>query len=286
MTKRSPRVLVTNDDGIAAPGLRFLASAAHDHGLDVVVAAPRREASGMSAALTAVTDAGRVVFNRTSLPGLDDVPAFGVAASPGYIVVLAGLRAFGPAPDLVLSGINRGANAGRAILHSGTVGAALTGANHGARAMAVSLDVLTPTSADAATGGAAIASTDTVDDADRHWDTAAGLARRLLSWLVDTPPGTVINLNVPDRSIDDLAGLRAAALAPFGQVQMAIAEAGEGYVRVAIEDEGGRRVPGTDVALLADGYATVTPILPPCLATDVALPTDIALPVQPTRTSR
>jgi 5'-nucleotidase len=276
MTGRSPRVLITNDDGIAAPGLRWLAGAAYHHGLDVVVAAPRREASGMSAALTAVTDAGRVVFNRTALPGLDDVPAFGVAASPGYIVVLAGLRAFGPAPDLVLSGINRGANAGRAILHSGTVGAALTGANHGARAMAVSLDVLTPTSADATTGGAAIAAVDTVDDADRHWDTAAGLARRLLPWLVDTAPGTAVNLNVPDRPMAELAGLRPAELAPFGQVQMAIAEAGEGYVRVAIEEDGGRPVPGTDVALLAEGYATVTPIRPPCPATEIALPTDIA----------
>jgi 5'-nucleotidase len=275
MTGRPLRVLITNDDGIDAPGIRWLAGAAYDHGLEVVVAAPQLEASGMSAALTAVTDAGRVVFKQTSLPDLADVTAFSVAASPSYIVVLAGLRTFGAAPDIVLSGINRGANAGRAILHSGTVGAALTAANHGARAMAVSLDVLTPTSADASTGGAAIAAIDTVDDADRHWETAAALTRRLLPWLIDTPPGTVVNLNVPDRPAGELAGLKPAALAPFGQVQMAIAEAGEGYVRVAIEEDGGRRVPGTDVALLAEGYATVTAIRPPCPATDIALPTDV-----------
>src|ERR1700761_1674997 len=124
------RVLVTNDDGVSAPGLRPLAEAARGRGVEVVVAAPAQEASGMSAALTAVTDRGRVVFEET--------PAgFGVAASPAYIVVLASLGVFGPPPEIVLSGINRGANIGRAVLHSGTVGAALTAANHGARAMAV-----------------------------------------------------------------------------------------------------------------------------------------------------
>src|SRR5690349_8119032 len=122
------RVLVTNDDGVQAPGIHRLARAAHDAGHDVTVAAPHEEASGMGAALTAVTDEGRVKFSRVSLSGLDGVPAFAVVASPAYIALLAGLDVFGPAPDLVLSGINRGANAGRAILHSGTVGAAVTAA--------------------------------------------------------------------------------------------------------------------------------------------------------------
>jgi 5'-nucleotidase len=147
-----PRVLVTNDDGVHAPGIRLLARAARDAGYDVTVAAPREEASGTSAALTAVTDEGRVMFAPVSLPGLDGVPAFAVAASPAYIALLAGLGVFGPVPELVLSGINRGANAGRAILHSGTVGAAVTAAAGGARAMAVSLDVLSPAEASAAGG--------------------------------------------------------------------------------------------------------------------------------------
>src|SRR5262245_14158128 len=115
------RILVTNDDGIAAPGIRVLARAVADAGYDVTVAAPRYEASGMSAALTAVTKAGRIVLERRDLDG---VPAYGVEASPSYIAMLACLGAFGPPPDLVVSGINRGANAGHAVLHSGTVGAA------------------------------------------------------------------------------------------------------------------------------------------------------------------
>jgi 5'-nucleotidase len=274
--REAPLVLITNDDGVAAPGLRHLATAVRDHGMSVIVAAPRQEASGTSASLTAVTSDGRVVFERTSLPGLDDIPAYGVAASPSYIVVLAGLGAFGARPTVVLSGINRGANAGHAILHSGTVGAALTAANNGARAMAVSLDVLTAAMASSESGGAAIAAIDLVDDETRHWTTAATLAGRLLPWLLDSPPGLVLNINVPDRPLDELAGVRHATLAPFGQVQMAVAETGEDFIRTAIEEIGARQVPGTDVALLADGYATVSPIRPPSLAPEINVPLDQA----------
>ncbi|MEU8614323.1 5'/3'-nucleotidase SurE [Actinoplanes sp. NPDC048791] len=81
------RVLVTNDDGVQAPGIHRLARAAHDAGHDVTVAAPHEEASGMGAALTAVTDEGRVKFSRVFLTGLDGVPAFAVVASPAYIAL-------------------------------------------------------------------------------------------------------------------------------------------------------------------------------------------------------
>ncbi|MDO3685020.1 5'/3'-nucleotidase SurE [Micromonospora sp. C28ISP2-4] len=257
---RPPRVLVTNDDGVYAPGIRALARAAYESGLDVVVAAPEAEASGMSAALSAVTEDGRLVFRETELDGLPAVPAYAVAASPAYIAVLAGLGVFGPVPDLLLSGINRGANAGHAVLHSGTVGAALTAGNNGIRALAVSLDVLTPAAASAGSGGAAIAVLDSVDDESRHWSTAAELAGTLLPWLAGADPGTVLNLNVPDLPADRVAGLRQATLAPFGQVQVSIAERGEGFVRTAVEENAVRAVPGTDIAWLADGYAAVTAI--------------------------
>jgi 5'-nucleotidase len=247
------RVLITNDDGVHAPGIRHLAEAATAAGHDVVVAAPRVEASGSSAALTAVADDGRVVVEKHEI-------GFGVAASPAYIVVLANLGAFGPPPDIVLSGINRGANAGHAVLHSGTVGAVLTAAAGGRSGLAVSLDVLTPGEATASSGGAAIAALDSVDDETRHWATAADLAVALLPQLADAPAGTVFNLNVPDVPADRLAGLRQGSLATFGQVQMAIAEAGEGFVRTSVEATGDRSEPGSDLALLADGYASVTPI--------------------------
>jgi len=93
---------------------------------------------------------------------------------------------------------------------------------------------------------------------------------RRLPWLAEAPPGTVLNLNVPDQPIGDVT-LHEATLARFGQVQMTIAETGEGYVLLAIEEHD----PGTDVALLAEGYATVTPLRTLSHATDVALPPNL-----------
>jgi 5'-nucleotidase len=254
------RVLITNDDGVAAPGIRALARAAVAAGLDAVVAAPLHEASGMSAAMTVTERDGRVVLEARELPGLAGTPTYGVAGSPGFIALIASRGAFGPAPDLVLSGINRGANAGHAILHSGTVGAALTAAASGARAMAVSLDVLTAAGATATSGGAAIAAIDLVDDESRNWDTAAGFAAELLPALRSAPAGTVFNLNVPDAPRAEVRGLVRAAMARFGQVQMTIVEVGQGYVRMALEEGAGRLDDGTDLAVLAAGYASVTPL--------------------------
>jgi 5'-nucleotidase len=254
------RVLITNDDGIAAPGIRRLARAAADAGFDVVVAAPAEESSGISAAMTVVLDDGRVSIQRRRVPTLEDLPTFAVHASPGYIVNLGRLGAFGDPPTRVVSGINRGANAGNAILHSGTVGACLTAAGAGIPALAVSLDVLTPTEASAASGGAAIASLDEVDDETRNWQTAADLARELMPALGTVPHGSVINLNVPDRRAEDVRGVRRAGLARFGQVQMMLAEATEDFVRMSIKEEEERPDPDTDLGLLLEGWATVTVI--------------------------
>jgi 5'-nucleotidase len=256
----SRRILITNDDGILAPGLRWLALAAVNAGFDVVVAAPNYEASGSSAALTAVYRDRRLAVTPANLGDDLKVEAYGVQASPGYIVLLGAIGTFGPRPDLVLSGINRGANAGHAVIHSGTVGAALTATNHGIPAMAVSLDVPAEESARASTAGSLAEYFLTADDGSLHWSTASALAGRLLSTVDRLPAGTILNVNVPNRAIADLGGVRQASLAPFGQVQMSVADAGEGYVRTAVEPAADRLQPGTDRALLEQGFATVTPV--------------------------
>lgn len=261
------RVLVTNDDGIAAPGLLALARAAADAGHQVVVAAPDAERSGASAALTAVEDEGRIVVARHTLDGLDE--AYAVGGSPAFIAWLAAGGAFGNPPDAVLSGVNRGANAGRAVLHSGTVGAALTAAAAGTPGVAVSLDVLTAAVASAGSGGAAVRAIDRVDDAARHWATAARVGVGLLTALV---PGVVFNVNTPDVPYDRLRGVRRAGLSRFGQVQMTVVEAGEGFVRTTVEATGDRPDPGTDLAVLADGYASVTALRGLAELSDVELP--------------
>jgi 5'-nucleotidase len=249
-------VLVTNDDGIDAVGLHRLALTAAKAGMDVVVAAPIREASGASASLTAVEEKRRVVVNRRELPGLAGVPAYAVAGSPGFITLIATRGAFGDPPDLVLSGINRGANAGHAVLHSGTVGAALTAAANGRSGLAVSLDLLVggrpiPAGAAADHGSA---------DDTRNWDTAAALAARLLPVLETCPPATVLNLNVPDLPEAEIRGVRRAGLSRFGQVQMAIAEVGAGFVRTTVDETDAELEAGSDLALLAQNFATVTPL--------------------------
>lgn len=241
------RALVTNDDGITSEGLRRLALLAVDAGLDVVIAAPNTDASGASASLAAVQTDGRVAVEPYHLADLDDVPTYAVGAAPAFITLIATHSAFGQPPDVVLSGINRGQNVGMAVLHSGTVGAALTGAAHGCRAMAVSV----------ATGQSS------------QWDTAVHVARRVLPSLLDTSPGCILNVNTPDVPTDRLRGLRQARLASFGAVQTNIADIGHGYVRVQVVDVGAEFEPDTDAALLADGWATVTLLEPICESADV-----------------
>lgn len=267
----SLRVLVTNDDGVAAPGLARLAGAAAERGLDVVVAAPLEEASGTSAAMNAVEHEGHVVVHEHPLTDLPGVPVYGVGGSPGFIALIAVHGAFGPPPSVVLSGVNRGANAGRAVLHSGTVGAAFTAAANGCRAMAVSLDVLSAADVTAGSGGAAVHAAARVRDADRHWSTAARVALDLLPRLTAGPVESVLNVNSPDLPYERLRGVRRATLASFGQVQMTVAEAGHGYVRTSLEEPGQAVQPGTDLFWLAEGYASATAIRAVTEVSDVDL---------------
>ncbi|WP_210481808.1 5'/3'-nucleotidase SurE [Naasia sp. SYSU D00948] len=237
------RALITNDDGIDSPGIWALANAARDAGLDVVVAAPSTEFSGSSASIIAQQEDGRIRFRRHDVPALDGIETYAVDAAPALIALVAAHGNFGAVPDVVLSGINRGANIGRVVLHSGTVGAALTAAVNGIRALAVSLDVgLRP--------------------AEHHWGTAAALAGRLLPFLADEKPGAVFNLNVPNVPPDTLPELREARLARFGVVQTTMTEPFEGDVRLAVADTEAPAEPGSDAACLAEGIAPVTRIEP------------------------
>ena len=129
------RILITNDDGWDSPGIGILATVARECGATVVVAAPAWNSSGASAALTGVAEQGRLLIEERSRDDVPGLPFIAVEAAPAMIVRAGVHGAFGPPPDLVLSGINQGANTGHAVLHSGTVGAALTAATHGCRAV-------------------------------------------------------------------------------------------------------------------------------------------------------
>ena len=86
-----------------------------------------------------MTDGTAIAYQRAVVEGAEAVEAYGLDASPALSVIAGALGAVGPKPDLVLSGINHGVNVGRSVLHSGTVGAALTASQLGISALAVSL---------------------------------------------------------------------------------------------------------------------------------------------------
>lgn len=252
-TARSVHAVVTNDDGIGSEGLRVLARAAVQAGWDVVVAAPERQASGSGAAMTMVQSGGRVIAERHTLPGLETVPAYAVQGTPAFIAFTAVRGAFGARPDYLLSGVNLGPNTGQVVLHSGTVGAAMTAANHGVRAAAFSLDA----------EGDAVAV---------EWDSAADVAAQILSALRDIKPGIVLNVNVPNIPKDRINGIRQARLAAGGAVELSIGQVMAGSIQVTLAETGVPPAPGTDSALLAAGYASVTPLQPICEVTSVGLP--------------
>jgi 5'-nucleotidase len=241
-----PHVITTNDDGIDSEGLWHLAAAATAAGLDVVVAAPAGEASGSGSAIKASQDNGRVEIKRRELPApARPVPAYAIRATPAFIVFAAVRGAFGGRPRYVLSGINRGPNTGRAVLHSGTVAAAMTAAGYGLAAVAFSLDVHENTGRP-------------------EWETAAAVAAEVLPVLPNVPGGVVLNVNVPNIPAARLRGIRSARLASFGAVQAIVPSAADGYLQVNVSDKREEPEPGSDSAALAAGYASVTPLRSVC----------------------
>jgi 5'-nucleotidase len=201
----SMRILVTNDDGIDSIGLHVLARSMcelrGDH--EIVVVAPDREFSGAGAALGALHLLQPEV-DRRSIPACD-AETWTVNGPPALCVMFARLGAFGAPFDLIVSGINPGANVGRAVYHSGTVGATLTGRNAGISGVAVS---------QAVNGFSVEGQAWDEMVAGLHWDTAAAVAHQIVQALLDDMPddAVVVNVNVPDRPVEELEGWRRATV--------------------------------------------------------------------------
>jgi 5'/3'-nucleotidase len=227
------KILVSNDDGYLAKGIIALATAL-SRIADVVVVAPDRNHSGASNSLTlhAPLRIHQVEKDRYFVDG-----------TPSDCVHLALSRYLDIEPDIVVSGINHGANLGDDVIYSGTVAAAMEGRFLGLPAIAVSL-----------AGRHA-----------SHFDAAAQVAVDLVSRLQSTPlPADVIlNVNVPDRPYEELQGFRATRLGfrhqseplirdkdPRDRTIYWIGPAGAG------QDAG----PGTDFRAIDEGAVAVTPL--------------------------
>ena len=191
------RILVTNDDGIDSVGLHVLARAMREFG-EVVVVAPDQEYSGASAAIGAL-HIMQPEIHRREIEGIDH--AWAVSGPPALCVFLSRFGTFGGAFDLVVSGINPGANVGRSVYHSGTIGAAITARNSGISGIAVS---------QAVTGFGVEGQG--WDDAvkGQKWHSAADVAATVVrGFLADQPSEPiVINVNVPNLDIAEMKGWR------------------------------------------------------------------------------
>ncbi|MGH9047056.1 MAG: 5'/3'-nucleotidase SurE [Acidimicrobiales bacterium] len=244
------RILVTNDDGVHAPGLGALvrglarwSETSPEH--EVVVVAPLANYSGASAAVGTVYEREAIGCRRVRIEGAEGIPAYGLDAPPALTAVVGTYGAFGPPPDVVVSGINLGVNVGRSVLHSGTVGAALTAGQHGFRALAVSLRA-SPT--------------------PHQWATATELALAILPVVAEAPPRTVLNLNVPALPLAEVRGVAWARISDAGIVKGARAEMQGDTGSVALVlgtavpslgDTTGED-PSEDAALVGAGFAALT----------------------------
>jgi 5'-nucleotidase len=267
------RILVTNDDGVRAPGIAaivralagWVADTPDDH--ELIVVAPLENHSGASSAVGTVYERSALDYERVHIEGAEDVPAYGLDASPALSVIVGVLGGFGRRPDMIVSGINLGVNIGRSVLHSGTVGAVLTGGQLGVRGLAVSLRV---------------------GPEPHHWETATTTALAILPALIDAPPATLLNLNLPALPLSELRGIRRGWISGAGIIKAADHQpslepapqtlrrarggpfdggADHGVVRLEL----GSAVPSmsnpspsedeSDAGLVAAGFASLTPIL-------------------------
>jgi len=233
------RALITNDDGIDSPGLLPIAHAALDAGYEVLVAAPNTQYSGAGASLGGEPEESGFKVSEGRPPGLsDEIESIAVHASPALIAYGGVLEFFGPRPDILLSGVNLGPNVGPAVVHSGTVGAALTAAAMRIPALAASMSTMRP----------------------QRWDTAQNIISRVLPTVPSLPAdGRILNLNIPDLEMADVRGIRSGNLGRYAdstdeaadQVKMLLG--GDAIVSLLSQFE-----TGTDGLLLSEGWATLS----------------------------
>lgn len=227
------KILISNDDGYQAPGIRCLAEHLRQIA-EVVVVAPERDHSGASNSLTLQNPLRAVTME-------DGV--IRVSGTPTDCVHLAITNLLDFEPDMVVSGINAGANMGDDVIYSGTVAAAMEGRFLGLPAIAISMAEYKP----------------------QHYPTAGHIAICLVRQLLANPlpPDTILNVNVPDVALQDLGGLEATRLGqrhksepvirdtdPRGRPIFWIGPAGA-------EQDGG---PGTDFYAVRNHRVSVTPI--------------------------
>jgi 5'-nucleotidase len=233
------RILITNDDGIRAPGLVALTDVARKHG-EVKIVAPDHERSACGHSMT-MRDPLRVW--PVEWEGLE---AYEVNGVPVDCVNVGLTLAWPDGCDLILSGFNNGPNLGFDITYSGTVAGAMEGAINGIRSIAFSMALF-------------------VTGAPIHYETGARWLGENWDMLMDLPvkPLTFLNVNVPSIAYPELQGIKMATMGKRvyeDRVELRTDPWGRPYYwqgGVVVMD---RDQPGTDVNAVSDGYVSITPV--------------------------
>jgi 5'-nucleotidase len=234
------RILVTNDDGVESPGIINVAEALRELG-DVIVVAPDGDRSAISHRVTF-----REPVEMAPVRGRS-VTTYSCSGTPADCVILGAYEAFDEFPDLLVSGINCGANLGDDINYSGTVAAAIEGSIIGIPSIAVSL---------------------AIQWGDRetpfNWQSASDLTLRLVrEWRTRLPQTSFLNLNVPNVPDGTLRGIRVTRQGRKRYEERLLREEdGEHGATFRISGRYDMRSAelGTDLEAVREGYASVTPI--------------------------
>ena len=240
MTER-PKILVTNDDGYASPGIVALADALSEIG-EVTVVAPDTDMSGVghSVSIKSPVRVGKIAER--------SVPTYRCSGTPADCVVVGAYDLCGGMPALVVSGINRGANLGDDVNYSGTVAAAFEGVIVGVPSIAISLAATWPEQA-----------------REHHWLTAGQVVTRVARDVLENglPRLTLLNVNVPNVLAHELRGVRwvrQGRKAYRDRVDKREDPRGGKYYWLWGAFDSSNIVEGTDLAAVRDGYASITPI--------------------------
>jgi len=235
------RILLTNDDGYHAPGLKILEAIAAAFSDDVWIVAPSEEQSGAGHSLT---------LSRPLRVRRYSDRRFAVSGTPTDAVMMALARIMKDCqPDLILSGVNRGANLAEDVTYSGTVSAAMEGALAGVRSIALSQCYAREGMGDTVPFGA-----------------AAAWGEQVLRPLIDAPlaPRTLVNINFPAVSAEEVKGIKVAnqGLRDYGRLQIVSNRDPRGYEYhwFALGPTIETPAHSTDLEAIADGFVSVTPL--------------------------
>ncbi len=234
------RILLTNDDGIHAPGLAVLEKIAAQLSDDIWICAPSEEQSGAGHSLTLT----RPVRLRKHAER-----RFSVTGTPTDAVTMGLKKVLPGAPDLILSGVNRGANLGDDVTYSGTVSAALEGALAGIRSIALSQ----------------VYTRENIGDNVR-FDAAEAWGAKVIAPLLQTPfaTRTLVNINFPPVSAGDVRGIRVVRQGFHDYARGSLVESVDprGFPYFWFGLHGIEHTPGhdTDLEAIADGFVSVTPL--------------------------